>query len=182
MFSVRNVPIVIEPGVGALEAEFYISDNKIGNRTFPLQLQRLDIDESLIERLPFIPSTQFPHVFSLVRDIDKSAVLVIYDMLGRLSCVYTRGEKDSVWEKCDVAEEHAGKTITQFSVRFNFSSAKDRNAFIEAVASMVKEAKNGKVPSAKEVMRAMTLLGRSRVSPVILPVAVARTTLLPVKL
>jgi hypothetical protein len=182
MFSVRNVPIVIEPGVGALEAEFFVSDKKMGNRCFPLQLQRLEITETLVEKLPFIPSTKFPHTFSLVADIDKSAVLVIYDLLGRLSCVYTRGAADAAWERCDVADEHAGKTVTQFSVRFNFGSLKDRESFLDTMESMLKEAKNGRAPASKDVMKAMTILNRTRVPPVVLPVAVARSSMRPVKL
>lgn len=182
MFSVRNVPIVIEPGVNALEAEFYISDAKLGNRTFPLQLIRVSLDETVAEKLPFIASTRFPHVFTLVADIDKTAVLVIYDMTGRLSCVYTRGTEDAAWERCDVADEHAGKTVTQFSVRFNFGSVKERTMFLESIEKMVKDAKNGQVPDSKVVMRAMTALGRSRTEPVVLPVAVARAHMKPVRL
>lgn len=181
MFSVRNVPIVIEPGVGALESEFFIKDEKLGNRTFPLQLQRLELTENIVEKLPFIPATQFPHVFSLVTDIDKSAVLVIYDFLGRISCVYTRGDENSAWERCDVADEHAGKTVTQFSVRFNFASVKDRTEFLELTEKMVKAVKSGKAPPEKDTVRAMALLGRSRVAPVVMPVAVAKATLAPVK-
>jgi hypothetical protein len=182
MFSVRNVPVVIEPGVGALEAVFFVSDNKLGNRTFPLQLQRIDLSSDMAEKLPFIPSTRFPHAFTLVTDIDKSAVIVIYDMVGRLSVVYTRGAKDAAWERCDVADEHAGKTVTQFSVRFNFGSLKERTSFLDAIESMIKDAKGGRVPDSKTVMRAMTSLGRSRAAPVVLPVAVARAHMKPVKL
>jgi hypothetical protein len=181
MFSVKNVPIVIEPGVGALESEFFIKDDKLGNRTFPLQIQRLELAEGVVEKLPFVPATQFPHVFSLVADVDKSPVLVIYDFLGRLSCVYTRGDERSTWERCDVADEHAGKTVTQFSVRFNFSNVKDRTAFLQAVDKMVKEVKRGKAPEEKDVVRALTLLGRSRTPPVVLPVAVAKASLAPIK-
>lgn len=182
MFSVRNVPIVIEPGVNALESEFFISDAKLGNRTFPLQLVRVDTDERVAEKLPFIPSTRFPHVFTLVEDLDKTAVLVIYDMTGRLSCVYTRGADNSAWERCDVADEHAGKTVTQFSVRFNFGSVKERSVFLDSMEKMVKNAKAGQVPDSKIVMRAMAALGRTRTAPVVLPVAVARAHMKPVKL
>jgi hypothetical protein len=182
MFSVRNVPVVIEPGVGALEAEFFIKDETHGHRTFPLQLQRLELDETLVEKLPFIPATQFPHVFSLIQDVEKSAVLVIYDFLGRISCVYTRGDDKSVWERCDVAEEHAGKTVTQFSVRFNFTSVKDRTTFLELVDKMVKDAKKNVEPAKDDVMRALKLLGRSRVPPVVMPVAVAKAALAPARL
>jgi hypothetical protein len=182
MFSVRNVPVVIEPGVGALEAEFFIKDETHGHRTFPLQLQRLELNESLVEKLPFIPATQFPHVFSLIQDVEKSAVLVIYDFLGRISCVYTRGDEKSAWERCDVADEHAGKTVTQFSVRFNFTSVKDRTTFLELVDKMIKDAKKDIEPARDDVMRALKLLGRSRVPPVVMPVAVARAAIAPAKL
>lgn len=182
MFSVKNVPIVIEPGVGALEAEFFIKDDKHGHRTFPLQLQRLDLTEKIVETLPFIPATQFPHVFSLVADVDKSAVIVVYDFLGRISCVYTRGNEKSAWDRCDVADEHAGKTVTQFSVRFNFTSAKDRATFLELVDKMVKAAKKDSAPAQQDVMHALKLLGRSRVPPVVMPVAVAKAALSPIRL
>lgn len=182
MFSVRNVPVVIEPGVGALEAEFFIKDEAHGHRTFPLQLQRLELEENLVEKLPFIPATQFPHVFSLIQDVEKSAVLVIYDFLGRINCVYTRGDDKSAWDRCDVAEEHAGKTVTQFSVRFNFTSVKDRTTFLELVDKMVKDAKKNVAPTQDDVMRALKLLGRSRVPPVVMPVAVAKAALAPARL
>jgi hypothetical protein len=182
MFSVRNVPVVIEPGVGALEAEFFIKDDAHGHRTFPLQLQRLEFNESVVEKLPFIPATQFPHAFSLVGDVDKSAVIVVYDFLGRIACVYTRGDEKSAWDRCDVADEHAGKTVTQFSVRFNFSSVKERTTFLELIDKMVKNAKKDVAPSLNDMMKALKLLGRSRVPPVVMPVAVARAALAPVRL
>lgn len=182
MFSIRNVPVVIEPGVGALEAEFFIKDSVRGNRTFPLQLQRLEFTEQIVEKLPFIPATQFPHAFSLISDVDKSAVIVVYDFLGRLACVYTRGDEKSAWDRCNVADEHVGKTVTQFSVRFNFSAVKDRTTFLELVDKMVKDAKKGSTPAAQDVMQLLKILGRSRVPPVIMPVAVARASLAPIKL
>lgn len=182
MFSVRNVPVVIEPGVGALEAEFYIKDNERGHRTFPLQLQRLELTEQVVEKLPFIPATQFPHAFSLVGDVDKSAVIVVYDFLGRIACVYTRGDDKSAWDRCDVADEHAGKTVTQFSVRFNFASVKERTTFLELVDKMVKDAKKNIEPDSQNVMRVLKLLGRSRVPPVVMPVAVAKAALAPARL
>jgi hypothetical protein len=182
MFSVRNVPVVIEPGVGALEAEFFIKDDARGHRTFPLQLQRLELNESMVEKLPFIPATQFPHAFSLLGDVDKSAVIVVYDFLGRIACVYTRGDEKSAWDRCDVADEHAGKTVTQFSVRFNFPTVKERTTFLELVDKMVKDAKKGSAPAPQDVMRALKILGRSRVPPVVMPVAVARAAMAPIKL
>ena len=181
MFSVRNVPVVIEPGVGALEAEFTAADEKLGNRAFPVQLERVNFDEDTVKHLPFVPSTQFPHVFSLVGDLDKSSVLVVYDMRGRLAVVYTRGDKKQSWERNDVAEEHAGKTITQFAVRFNFSSTKDRSQFLALTEKMVRQVQSKEPPDMPDVIRAMTLLGRSRVAPVVLPIAVAKTQLASAK-
>ena len=178
MFSVRNVPVVIEPGVGALEAEFTAIDEKLGSRAFPVQLERVNFDEDIVKHLPFVPSTQFPHVFSLVGDLDKSSVLIVYDMRGRLSVVYTRGDKkQSAWERNDVAAEHAGKTITQFAVRFNFSSTKDRAQFLSLTEKMVQQVQSKEPPDMPDVIRALTLLGRSRVAPVVLPVAVAKNQL-----
>jgi hypothetical protein len=182
MFSVRNVPVVIEPGVGALEAEFSVVDKKLGDRVFPVQLQRVNVDEATIAQLPFIPSTKFPHVFSLLTDLDKSSVLVIYDFLGRLSTLYTRNSTQKVWERNDVADEHAGKTVTQFSVRFSFNSAKDRTKFVELMGQAVATINNGDTPDPKEVFKALNFLARSRVAPVILPVAVARSQRSNVKL
>ena len=182
MFSVRNVPVVIEPGVGCLESEFAVVDEKLGDRMFPVQLQRVNLDKTTIEQLPFIPSTKFPHVFSLLADLDKSSVLVIYDFLGRLTTVYTRNNTNKSWEKNDVAAEHAGKTVTQFSVRFNFSAAKDRTKFVELINKAVKDVTNGATPDMNEVVKAFNFLARSRTAPVILPVAVARSQRSNVKL
>jgi len=177
MFSVRNVPVVIEPGTSSLEAEFTASDEKLGNRAFPVQLGRVNLDESNAAQLPFVPCTQYPHVFSILDDLDKATVLVIYDMRGRLSLVYTRVAKGKAWERNEVADEHAGKTVTQFSVRFNFSSTKDRAQFLELTEKLVQQVKNKEPPTMRDVVRAMTLLGRSRVAPVVLPVAVPRSAL-----
>ena len=181
MFSVRNVPIVIEPGVGALEAEFTASDAQFGSRSFPVQLERVNLTADTIKQLPFIVSTQYPHVFSLVGDLDQSSALVVYDMRGRLSIVYTRAGKKQLWERNDVAEEHAGKTITQFSVRFSFSSTKDRAQFLDLTEKMIQQVKLKTEPEMADVVRAMTLLGRSRVAPVVLPVAVAKNQVARVK-
>jgi hypothetical protein len=174
--------VVIEPGVGGLEAEFSVVDKKLGDRVFPVQLQRVNVDKVSIGQLPFIPSTKFPHVFSLLTDLDKSSALVIYDFLGRLCTIYTRNSTQKVWERNDVADEHAGKTVTQFSVRFSFNSAKDRTKFVELMGHAVAAINNGDTPDPKEVVKALNFLARSRVSPVILPVAVARSQRSNVKL
>jgi hypothetical protein len=79
-------------------------------------------------------------------------------------------------------DEHAGKTVTQFSVRFNFPTVKERTTFLELVDKMVKDAKKGSDPAPQDVMRVLKILGRSRVPPVVMPVAVARAAMAPIKL
>lgn len=159
MLSVRNVPIVIEPGVSALEAEFFILDKKIGERIIPVHIPRVTLSDKTADKLPFIVTTQFPNVFSVTADLDKSAVLLVYDMLGRLTYVYTRPERAKHWEKYDVADEHAGKTVTQFSVRFSFGSEKDRDRFMSYVSKFIDNVTSGDKINNDDVVKAFRLLG-----------------------
>lgn len=172
MLSVRNIPVVVEPGVGAIEAEFSVSEGRKKPRIFPVQLFRVDLTEETAPQLPFIPSAKRPHVFALTRDPDESAALVLYDAMGRINCIYTRDDTGKAWEKKDVAAEHAGKAVTQFSVRFSFSSAKLRDKFMELVDNVVSKMHNDQQPNQADVEAAFTILSRSRVSPVVLPIAV----------
>lgn len=180
MFSIRNIPVVIEPGVAALETEFAISSKKDGERLVPVHLKRVTLDDKTAEYLPFIPTTKVPHVFSPTLDLKKTVTLVVYDFLGRLTTIYTRD--GSMWERNDVADEHAGKTVTQFSVRFSFNSVKSRDKFVAAMEHMVNCANVNKPFAPEAVADAVRLLGRSRVAPVVLPVAVAKSGLKPVTL
>jgi len=184
MFSVRNVPVVIEPGVGALESDFYTDDMVAGPRSFPVQLQRLELNESLMEYLPLIPSTKMPHIFALMPDIKQaeSNVLVVYDFLGRVSLFYTRSSSKAGWVKSDVASEHAGKTVTQFSVRFNFNSAAERTKFLKFVDKLTTQVTNGETIDIETATKAASILARSRVPPIILPVATAKTGMKGIKL
>ena len=182
MFSVRNVPVVIEPGVGALEAEFYTSDAVAGQRTIPVHLQRLDLKETLVEELPLIPSTKLPHVFSLSSNLKQSNVLLVYDFLGRLALIYTRADAKGGWAKNDVAAEHAGKTVTQFSVRLNFNSAAERTKFLKCIEKLTTQCINGDALDEKSVESAVGVLARSRTAPVILPIAVQKSAMRGIKL
>lgn len=182
MFSVRNVPVVIEPGVGALEAEFYTDDAVAGQRTLPVQLQRLDLNETLVEELPLIPSTRLPHIFSLSANLKQSNVLLVYDLLGRLAVIYTRSNAKDGWAKNDVANEHAGKTVTQFSVRLNFNSAAERTKFLKCIDKLTTQCINNDPLDQESVKRAVGVLARSRVAPVILPVAVHKSEMRGIKL
>jgi hypothetical protein len=179
MFVLRNIPIVIEPGVGAIEAEFVrVNPNKENaERIIAAQLHRLALDENVLRELPFLPDTKYPHVFSTTADFKQLSTLVVYDFLGRLSVFYVRnltGRKPGAWEKQHVAEEYAGRTITQFSVRFCFNSAKSRDAFLAALEHLVEAQLHNRTPSPKALKDALRLLGRSRIAPVPAPVAAVK--------
>lgn len=182
MFFVRNIPVVIEPGVGALEAEFSTADPPRKPRAFPVQLMRIEPEAETAKKLPFIPATKLPHVFSLTADPDDSAALVVYDNLGRITFVYTRDDTGKAWEKREVAAEHAGKTVTQFSVRFSFSSAKLRDKFMELVDTVMSQMQNDQKPNMADVEAVFTILSRSRVNPVVMPVAVPKSSLKGMKI
>lgn len=182
MFHIQNVPIVVEPGVAAIEAEFLVDDRPKKNRAFPVRLHRLDIDEVKLGDLPFIPSTRFPHVFSLTQSVPESLVLLVYDAMGRIDTVYIRDKTGKAWDKKNVADEHAGKFIKQFSIRYFFTSEKSRDEFMSCVDNIVEAIGRGDEPPAKSVKLAFSLLSRARTGPVLLPVAVAKTNLKGVKI
>ncbi len=179
---IRNVPIVIEPGVSTLEAEFVVNDVKSGAYNVPIHLHRVALDETAIGVLPLVPTTRLPHVFSITTDLKKSVTLVVYDSLGRIAVVYTRDKAMTHWDRLDVAEEHAGKSVTQFSVRFSFNTAKERLKFLTLMEKITEEAGRDVSPQMDDVMGALRILARSRVAPVVLPVAVEKCTMGKIKL
>lgn len=174
MFHVREIPVVIEPGVGALEVALIVSHPKGGEWTFVAHVQRVELDEKTAVKLPLVPTTQHPHVFSLHEDLDKTPMLLVYDLLGRLSLIYTRDEKQRHWERNDVLAEHSGKSVTQFSARFFFGSLKDRTRFMSLIDHMMGQIRNGGPIPKSEMTEAVSLLSRARVSPALLPIAVAK--------
>lgn len=180
MFFVKEIPIVIEPGVAVLEAEMHVTDEKAGDRQVAVHFWRLALDEKIAASLPLVPTTQHPHIFSLHEDLTKSPLLLVYDLLGRLSLMYSRTGPS--WERKEVIAEHAGKSVTQFSVRFCFSDQKARNKFVGLMSAMVDDVKERGSLSKAEMTEAVTLLSRSRVAPVVLPVAVHKSRLANVKL
>ena len=177
MFFVREIPVVIEPGVNVLEASMLVNNAVAGERTVATHFFRVPLDEKTAPSLPLVPTTEHPHVFSLNDDVDKSPLLLVYDLLGRLSLVYTRDKKGQAWERHAVIDEHAGKSVTQFSVRFCFSVAKDRNKFVTLMQNMVKAVREGGSVAKTDMTEAVNLLSRSRVQPVVLPVAIAKSKL-----
>lgn len=182
MFTVKNVPVVIEPGVGAIEADFMVSEMPGKTRAFPVHLMRLALDGEVLEALPFIPATKTPHVFALAPKPEDSVVLVVYDALGRIQFVYTRDETGRAWEKRSVAPEHAGKAVTQFSVRYFFGTEKSRDEFMTCVERIMTAVQQKEEPDDADVRMAFKLMSRSRTGPVVLPVAVAKADLKKVKL
>ncbi|NDC55235.1 MAG: hypothetical protein EBZ69_00105 [Alphaproteobacteria bacterium] len=182
MFQIQNVPIVIEPGVEAIEAEFFAVERHGKARSFPVQLFRVNLDEKVAQILPFIPSVQRPHVFSLAQNPEESLALVVYDVLGRIQHVYTRDSAKRSWEKRDVADEHAGKTIKQFSIRYFFSTKESRDEFMRCVDGIISSLTQKKEPSQREIATAFNILSRARSEPVVLPVAVAKSSRKQVKI
>ena len=182
MLAIRNVPVVIEPGVPAIEAEFAVLAPVKRRRSFPVQLFRVELDSDKLSKLPLIPATKLPHIFSLTHDPDDSVALVVYDSLGRIAMVYSRDDTGKSWERKDVAAEHAGKTVTQFSVRFSFGSAKSRDEFLSAIDRVVSQTYANNTPNKNDVDTVFKLLSRSRVPPVVMPVAVAGSSLKQVKI
>ncbi len=182
MFYVREIPVVIEPGVGALEAAITVKDAKDKERTLAAHFQRVPLDEKTAAQLPLVPTTQHPHVFTIHENLQKSSILLVYDLLGRLALIYTRDDKRRGWERNDVIAEHSGKSVTQFSVRFAFSSVKDRNRFMELIDRMAGMVRDGTSVTKPDMTEAITLLSRARAAPAVLPVAVARSTLRNVRI
>lgn len=168
MLFFKNVPVVIEPGVAALEVGI-ISVARKENRLFYVVFERVLVTEKNAHQLPMIVTSQLPHVFSMTADIDKSPFLLIYDLFGRLSIVYTRDDSTGVWVRNDAAPEQIGETITQFSARFSFTTVRERDRFL---ASMEKIAR-GKYSRA-DVESVSRLLHNSKTGPVVLPVAIAK--------
>ena len=187
MFTIQNLPVAVDPGVGAIEAELLthvINDKQKLRRPsqLPVQLFRVVMDSAAATDLPFVPSVKTPHVFSLAHDINKTPLLVIYDNFGRLSSIYHRDKSGQAWENTYVAPEFSGSTVTQFSVRFSFSSAKMRDKFLSSVDNVLEQLKNKDKPTEEELLSVFHVLNRMRAKPVLLPIAVARSHLQPVKL
>jgi hypothetical protein len=180
MLVIRNVPVVIEPGVAVLETEFAAKSKKDDVRIVPVPLQRIVLDEKTLPDLPFIPTTSEPHVFAPTQDVKKAHTLVVYDFLGRLTAVYMR--EGPSWEKHPIAEEHAGQAVTQFSVRFCFGTAKSRDRFMSAVSHVLASRLAGQQPDAKAVEDVFQMLERLRVDPIVLPVAAHKKDLKNLKL
>lgn len=175
MLYFKSVPVVIEPGVGALEVGL-VSVTKRGERVFYVPFERVQLTAKTAALLPMIAATNAPHVFSMRDDLKLSPFLLIYDNMGKLCTVYTREPKTKAWLKNDTAPEQIGDTVTQFSVRFSFDTARDRDQFLDTLESLAAKYKKNRRIVREDVAGVLDLLTESRSGPVVLPVAIAKPT------
>lgn len=166
---IRNVPIVVEPGVNVIEATVEVAENT-GTREFPVQLFRLFVDRKVLKRLPFVPSTTTPHVFSPVSSIRDSPMLIVYDHMGRLAMLYKRARRDT-WDRYELFDEVVGRCVINPSVRFRFTNEKTRDKFLRLAEQLIEQSR-GSVVNYDDVQEFVKIMGRMRSPPVLVPVAV----------
>jgi hypothetical protein len=173
MLYFKDVPVVIEPGVAALEVAI-VSNTDGQPRLFFVPFMRVEPNSSNAENLPLIISSTHPHIFTMHEDLAASPFLLVYDMVGKLAIVYTRDPVTRAWERNDAAPEQVGNTITQFSVRFSFNSVNHRARFLRTLDELTASYTRKNKLSRKKVESLLEALLESNVGPVILPVAVAK--------
>jgi hypothetical protein len=166
--TICDVPIVVEPGVNVIEAGVAVNDSA-GERQFPVQLFRLAIDKKIAKRLPFVPSTTTPHVFSPVSEVRDSPMLLVYDHMGRLAMLYKR--RKNSWDRYELFDEVVGRSVVSPSVRLRFNSEKTRTQFLHLASQLIEQSR-GNVVNYDDVQEFVKILGRMRAPPVIVPVAV----------
>jgi hypothetical protein len=181
-FELYDTPIVIEPGVGALEINVFLcdparpsSDPKARCKLW-WRFERLELDGNVAEDLPFIPTTKYPHIFTMSKDLQTSPFLLVYDLSGRLAFIYKKEGPSNTWVCHNVIDEVRGKTISQFSVRFSFSSSADRNEFMTVMDKLSESTKTVRDFDHRSLRTVMRLLGKSRISPVAATVAIEKKT------
>ena len=174
MLYFKDVPVVIEPGVGALEVAV-MSVTPGSERLFYVAFERVLPTAENAAQLPFIVSSANPHVFSMYADLERSPFLLVYNMIGKLASVYTREDnKQRSWVRNDAASEQVGETITQFSVRFSFNSLRERGVFLDTLDDVINNySKNNKIKKSLVVTLLDSLIS-SDFGPVVLPVAMAK--------
>lgn len=173
MLYFKDVPVVIEPGVAALEVGLVnVKDGE--ERLFFVPFERVNPTSENVKHLPLIMSSLYPHIFSMTRDLEVTPFLLAYDNFGKLSFVYTRCPRSYAWEKNEAAPEQVGDTVTQFSVRFSFKTAKNRDTFMSVLSSSINAHNAGKRLSSKKIGQMLDLLSSADQGPVMLPVAIAK--------
>lgn len=175
LLQIKNAPIVIEPGVQAIEVEISLTAHG-ARRDFPAQLVRLELNKKTSVHLPFLANTKNCHVFSVTDNAADTTLLVQYQNSGKISAIYTKDNTGRAWERREIPAEYSGDAVKQFSVRYVFQSEESRDAFMSSVAELVAAAREGKALPTKQVNAAFKLLAKSRVGPVALPVYVDKPT------
>lgn len=182
-FELYEAPIVIEPGVGALEINVFVcdsarpsSDQKSRCKLW-WRFERVELDQKAASILPFIPIMKYPHVFTMAADLDASPFLLVYDLSGRLAFIYKREAASNAWVCHNVIDEVRGRTVSHFSVRFAFNTSTDRNEFVLAIEKLMAASERDKTFDQKTMRAAMRLLRRSKMSPVSATVAAEKTSL-----
>jgi hypothetical protein len=140
------------------------------------RFERLELDGNVAEDLPFIPTTKYPHIFTMSKDLQTSPFLLVYDLSGRLAFIYKKEGPSNTWVCHNVIDEVRGKTISQFSVRFSFSSSADRNEFMTVMDKLSESTKTVRDFDHRSLRTVMRLLGKSRISPVAATVAIEKKT------
>lgn len=171
---IQDVPVIVEPCVQVVEAVCIVADDRCGSRSFPVQLYRLELDNGLIDKLPFVPSTKTPHVFCPLTTLKDAPMLLVYDHMGRLHTVYKRQSK-TAWSRHEVYDEVAGRTATTPSVRFRFTNEKQQQRFLVLAEHLIQQSQ-GSVINCDDVQEFIKLIGRLRTPPVAVPVAVPAAT------
>lgn len=179
MLYFKDVPVVIEPGVAALEVAIYHKDDR-GERLFYVQFARVVVTSETVDDLPCILSSAGPHLFTMTDDLKTSPFLLVYDYRGKLQSVYTRDRKTHGWQRNDAAPEQVGDTVTQFSVRFSFNTASSREEFLRSFYDLTDDYKTGGKKDKptrdlpRKVRELVNLAAESSTGPVVLPIAVAK--------
>lgn len=181
-FELYEAPIVIEPGVGALEVNVFICDSARpaadpkSRCKLWWRFERVELSDKIAVALPFIPTMKYPHIFTMAADLDASPFLLVYDLSGRLAFIYKRESGSNAWVCHSVIDEVRGQTVSQFSVRFSFNTSADRNEFVAAIEKLMEATERGKTFDQKTMRAATRLLCKSRVSPVSTTVSMAKTS------
>jgi len=171
---IQDVPVIVEPCVQVIEATCAVTDGQYGPRCFPVQLYRLALDNSLIDKLPFVPSTKTPHVFCPVTTLKDAPLLLVYDHMGRLHTVYKR-QKKSTWSRHELYDEVVGRAEVTPSVRFRFANEKQQRRFLTLTEQLIRQSQST-VINCDDVQEFIKLIGRLRTPPVVVPVATAVAT------
>lgn len=169
LLQIKNAPVAIEPGVAAIEVEMCMTLHGV-RRDFPAQLGRVEIDKKSARALPFLADTKHCHVFSVTQNVAEATLLLQYESSGRIYAIYTKDESGKSWERREIPDEYAGKTIKQFSVRYFFATEGARNDFMSHVDVILRATREQQKVPLSRFEEAFKLLAKSRTGPVALPV------------